>query len=109
MTRTYKKQLPGLPPETTIEWTYWISRDTDRNGVLSDRCSLWFVKPLRTRIGERVTWTSAHGFLGNFRPDEIITWQGFHTYPETHVELIRVETRPTKKELEEQRKAAKFT
>lgn len=101
MTRQYKKQLPHPPLEhESTTWTYWISRDS-LDGALSAKCSLWCVRPLRTRVGARVTWTSTYGHLGDFRPDEILAWRAFHTFPETNVELIRVETRPTKEQLDE--------
>lgn len=106
MPRTYKHKLPE-PGNTDVTWTYWLSRDS-LDGALNARCSLWHVRPLRTRVGGRVTWTSATGHLGDFRPDEIIAWRAFRTYPETDRELIRVETVPTAEELEESLKKAPF-
>lgn len=101
MPRKYHHQLPHPPLEhETTTWTYWISRDS-LDGALNAKCSVWCMRPLRTRVGTRVVWMSATGHLGDFRPDEIIAWRGFHTYSETNVELIRVETRPTKEQLDE--------
>jgi hypothetical protein len=96
----YRRGLP-VPPgrNETVTWTYWLSRDSVA-GALSAVCSLWNVKPLRTKIGARVTWTSEVGHLGDFRPDEVRTWPAFKTYPETDRELIVVETRPSIAELE---------
>lgn len=100
----YKHQQPAPKGEhESTDWAYWISRDS-LDGALNAKCALWCSRPLRTRIGGRVTWTSVYGYLGMFRPDEILAWPAFHTYPETDVELIRVETRPTKDELTESRK-----
>ncbi len=96
---TYKHKLPSPKQEhETTTWEYWVSRDS-LDGAVSAECSLWHEKPLRTRIGTRVTWTSVYGWLGNFRPDEVKLW--FRTCPETDMELLHVETRPNKDELAE--------
>ena len=101
----YRRALPE-PDTEAPTWTYWLSRDS-LDGALSAKCSLWYMKPLRTRIGNRVTWVHEHGHLGEFRPDEILTWPAFHTYPETNMELLVIETRPNAAELEEQKKMFK--
>ena len=101
----YKHQLPGLPPEhERIAWTYFVSRDS-LDGALSASCSLWNEKPLRTRAGSRVVWSSVIGHLGEFRPAEVASW--FRTYPETDLELVRIETRPSQKEFEEAKRQAR--
>ena len=98
--RKYKHKLPTPPGEhETTTWTYFLSRDS-LDGALGEKCSLWNLKPLRTRVGSRVVWTGVGAHLGDFRPDEIIAWPGFHTYPETDRELLVVETRPTAAELD---------
>jgi hypothetical protein len=89
-------------------WVYWISRDSV-DGALSGMCSLWYVKPLRVKHRYRVTWVAANhrepGHLGNFSPKDIAYW--FHTYPETDLELLRVEQTATERMLEEARKQGK--
>jgi hypothetical protein len=95
----YRRQQPASRQEhESTTWTYWISRDS-LDGALSALCSLWNEKPLRTRAGARVVWSHVDGHLGNFRPDEILSWPAFHTYPETDMELLVVETRPSAAEL----------
>ncbi len=97
-----KRALPttyddGEASRTT--WVYFVSRDSVA-GALSAKCTVWGQKPLRTKIGPRVTWVSERGHLGDFSPQEIIAWPAFRTYPETDMELIRIETRPTREELD---------
>jgi hypothetical protein len=99
--------MPAPAEHESTTWTYWISRDS-LDGELSATCSLWNEKPLRTRAGRRVVWSHHDGHLGDFRPDEILSWHAFHTYPETDLELIHVETRPSKAELEEAQKRARL-
>lgn len=99
---SYKRQLP-VPEHETIERSYWVSRDS-LDGALSARCTLWNVKPLRVKCGSRVVWCASDGRLGDYRTDEIMFW--FRTFPETDRELLRVETRPNAKELEDAKKAA---
>lgn len=102
----YRRKIPA-PQDDTVRpvWVYYLSRDS-LDGALNALCSLWFAKPLRTHVAQRVTWSSTSGHLGNFRPDEILKWAAFKTYPETDRELIVVETRPTKEELDESEKKA---
>lgn len=101
-----KREIRRLPEpkgeHETTTWVYWLSRDS-LDGALSAKCSLWYMKPLRSRIGTRVVWSSTYGHLGDFRPEEIVTWPAFHTYPETDMELLVIATRPSKAELEEQK------
>lgn len=84
-----------------VVWTYWVSRDS-LNGELSGKCVLWFHKPIRVRHAQRITWVPvdhrAPGCLGEFVTDEIYGW--FKVYPETDLELIRVECCPSQKEIE---------
>ncbi len=91
-----------------VVWVYYVSRDSIA-GDLSGMCHLWYAKPLRTRIGNRVTWVAADHrdpcHLGEFLPKIFLAW--FHVYPETDLELIRVEQYPTKTMLDEARKAKK--
>lgn len=91
------------PEHETVTWTYWLSRDS-LDGALNTRCSLWSERPLRTRVDERISWTSISGHLGDFTPAEVLAWRAFKTYPATDRELIRVETRPAAEELAESRK-----
>lgn len=98
-----KKQLPE--PAPGITWTYWVSRDS-LDDALMGKCSLWYAKPLRVKHRGRVTWIGADPrfpcHLGDFKPEEVAGW--FGTYPETNMELIRVEQTPTQAMLD---KAAK--
>ncbi len=101
----YKRALPAPKQEhETITWEYWVSRDSI-DGAVSATCSLWHVKPLRTKAGPRVVWTSVYGFLGEFRADEIVSW--FRVCPDTDLELLHIETRPSKIELAEANRQAK--
>lgn len=104
MTKRNKRPLPVQAEHETTTWVYWISRDSI-DGVLSAKCSLWHERPLRTHCGNRATWTSSHGHLGQYRPDDVAYW--FRTYPATDRELIRVETRPSKEQLEEAKRQGK--
>jgi hypothetical protein len=91
------------PPGREV-WTYYVSRDSV-NGVLSETCSLWCVKPTRTRHNGRVTWKGAPGFLGLCTLEITVAW--FGTYPETDLELIRVEQNASEKRMAEARKQGK--
>jgi hypothetical protein len=90
---------------TRETWTYWISRDSI-NGELSGKCSLWYAKPIRVKHRYRVTWVGADhrapAHLGDHPPDHVAAW--FGVYPETDLELIRVEQTPTAKMLAEAEK-----
>ena len=96
------KQHPSerAPRET---WVYWVSRDSV-DGALSGKCSLWYAKPIRVKHRYRVTWVgadySAPCHLGDYSPQDIAYW--FGTYPETDLELLRVEQTPTEKMLTKQ-------
>lgn len=86
-----------------VEWTYYISRDS-LAGVLSAKCSLWWQKPARIAKGRSVLWgdKSKPGYLGEYAP--AVLAPRFRTYPETDLELIKIETRPTAAEYEESKK-----
>lgn len=105
MTAMKRTALP--PREGRTTWTYWVSRDSV-DGELSSKCVLWFHKPIRNRAARRVTWVPfdhrATGSLGEHTTDEIYGW--FKVYPETDLELIRVECCPSQKELDAAAKAA---
>lgn len=107
----YKHKQPkpksGPGRHETTDWTYYLSRDS-LDGALSAKCSVWNQKPLRTRVGGRVVWSHDTGHLGEFRPDEILAWLAFKTYPETDRELLVVETRPSAEELAEAEKQVSF-
>lgn len=91
-----------------VVWTYFLSRDS-MHGKLSDSVSLWHVKPTRVRHRYRVTWVGTDpfnpGHLGEFRPEEIDAWWRVH--PETDLELIRIETHPSERDLEQARRGAR--
>ena len=86
-------------------WTYWLSRDSI-HGELSGKVHLWRERPTRVRHRYRVTWVDSDhrksGHLGEFPPSEIAAW--FRVYPETDLELIRIDTHPTPHDLERARK-----
>lgn len=89
------------PKPEEITWVYWVSRDSV-GGELSPRCSLWVRKPTRVRHGEHITWCATDGsdpgHLGIFPVDYYrALWR---VYPETDLELIKVETRPNQRELD---------
>lgn len=83
-------------------WTYFISVDSFR-GETRQICDLWCVKPMRTKAGERVIWSAIDhenpGHLGGYTREEIVAW--FGVYPETDLELIKIEQTPTEKMLKE--------
>lgn len=88
-------------------WTYYVSRDS-LDGVLAAQCTLWSVKPVRLKTETLVLWSVGEHHighrLGNFDIARIQAW--FRTYPETDLELIKAEVRPTKAELDEYRRKA---
>ena len=99
-----KLPAPGDNEEAAkTTWVYWISRDS-LDEALSELCSLWNEKPLRTKVGSRVLWSHATGHIGSYRPDEVSRW--FRTYPATDRELICVETRPSKAEYDAAKRGA---
>lgn len=81
----------------TVEWTYFISRDSF-DGILSRTCSLWGGKPTRHKSGRSVLWGNKTEpiYMGEYHPEQLVA--RFRTIPETDLELIKVETRPTRKE-----------
>ena len=97
-----------MPAHDLPLWVYFVSRDS-LNGELLGTCSLWIEKPVRVKHRGRVTWVAADernpGHLGDFKPLKILRW--FRVFPETDRELIRVETYPSARELEEAKKAAR--
>lgn len=99
---SYHRKLPADPRATG---TYWVSRDSI-SGELSGKCSLWFAKPLRVKHRYRVTWVGADArspaHLGEYSPDDVASW--FGVYPETDLELIRIDQTPTDRMLAEARK-----
>lgn len=104
----HKRKLP-TPRDERITWTYWISRDS-LNGELSGKCNLWIAKPQRVKHRYRVTWVSPRvsdhrEHLGEFAPETVALW--FGVYPETDLELVRVEQGVTERMLEEARKQEK--
>lgn len=95
----YKRKLP-VSKDTGVVWAYWVSRDSI-NGELSGKCHLWRERPLRTKIGGRVTWVDAdhraHASLGQHDPRTVVLW--FGTCPDTDLELVYVEQGVTEKML----------
>lgn len=76
-----------------IPSSFWVSRDSDVNGVLSDRCDVWTEKPNRTRttaeggafwLDKSETGLAARhsSFLANVPPKWV------RTIPETDRELV---------------------
>ncbi len=96
-----KKRIVTATPEPEIEIVrYFITRDS-KLGELLPTCSLWWIKPVRTASGARVTWVSASnstdegaGFFGEHSLEEIRRWYG--TYPETDREMIVADQGRTK-------------
>lgn len=85
-------ELPNLPRAERTTWTYFVSRDSI-NGEPSGMCTLWYIKPIRSKQRYRVTWVAAghpeSGCLGEYRVDEVRAW--FRTIPDTDLELLKVE------------------
>ena len=96
---SYKRKLP-VPRDERETWVYFVSRDSI-NGELSGKCALWCAKPTRVRFRYRVTWVGTDpavpALLGEYSPETVESW--FGVYPETDLELIRVEQTPTEKML----------
>ncbi len=91
----HKRKLPQPPDVPRAErtvWTYFVSRDS-LNGAVRTECTLWYIKPIRTKHRYRVTWVAAghpeSGCLGEFRADEVRAW--FRTIPDTDLELLKIE------------------
>lgn len=83
---------------------YWLSRDK-RNGAMSDRISVWLVKPERCELPSGdIVW---FGWKSNHDNALYSTWTiqqclyECRVYPETDLELIRYgeECKPTLKVL----------
>jgi hypothetical protein len=81
---------PGAP-------TFWITRDSEPDGSLSDYCDLWVVKPSRLRYdadGPGGFWMGCEGewsLVGHYETvsvEVVRTW--FHVVPDTSRECIRV-------------------
>jgi hypothetical protein len=75
---------------------YWVTRDTDTEGVLSDHVDVWDVKPTMHRYyGEErgLFWLDDNGGIngryGRFPLEAVAHWG--HTLPDTERECIRVE------------------
>ena len=88
--------------------TYFISRDS-LDGVVTDECDLWWVRPLRTRVGERVTWVAGAGpetgHLGKCTLVEVTYW--FRTYPDSDRQLLKAEQYKVDKKKNTSKPAAK--
>lgn len=73
--------------------TYWITRDTEVDGELVDRCDVWNARPQRISGGDGWIWLSSEWDLesrvGTASPEAIRA--RFGTVPETDRECIRVE------------------
>lgn len=109
MSRARKKLPIPTVDDPKVTWTYFISRDTVA-GALSGTCHLWYVKPLRTCTGNRVTWVDADhrapGFIGEYRLIDIERWFGAERIPESDIMLMKIEQTPTFAMLEEYAKQA---
>lgn len=99
---THSHEPPA--PANRVVWTYWISRDSIQ-GELSGKCHLWWARPLRTKIGYRVTWVGTDhrepAHIGEYTLDEIAGWFGHERIPETDIMLMKVEMYATEKMLNE--------
>lgn len=84
----------------TPSWIYYVTRDS-LGGDLSAKCGLWGVKPTRVKHRYRVTWVATDardpGYIGEYTIKDVLSW--FRVYPETDLELIRVEMGVTPKML----------
>jgi hypothetical protein len=85
-----------------LVWVYFISRNSSK-GKLRNTCRLWYRKPMRERGDTYVQWLPTNradnGYIGEYFLNDVQRW--FRTYPETDLELIRVETYPTDKQIRE--------
>lgn len=103
---------PATVDDTRVTWVYFVSRDS-KDGVLSDVCGLWFVKPTCVRrrppLPSRAVWVATDerdpGYLGECSLDDIELW--FRTTPGTDRELIRVEQYATPKMIAEAKARSK--
>ena len=107
----HKRKLPEqpeIPRADRTVWVYFVSRDSI-NGEPGGMCTLWYIKPLRTKHRYRVTWVAAghpeSGCLGEFRVDEVKAW--FRTVPDTDLELLKVEQFASRKMLAEAEEAVR--
>ena len=98
----HKRHLPF--PKAVATWTYWVSRDSIQ-GELAGMCHLWYRKPMRTKIGYRVTWLNADeqdpGHLGEYALEDVARWFGTERVPETDLQLMKIEWGVTEKMLKE--------
>lgn len=72
--------------------TYWITRDTEVDGDLCDRCDVWNERPQRISGGDGWIWLSAEWSLDTrvgTAPVEAIRAE-FGTAPDTDRECLRV-------------------
>ncbi len=73
--------------------TYWLSRDSDSTGTLSDVVEVWLVRPDRERLpGGGVMWlgpdnTGVEHRYAQWTPEVCLA--ECHVYPQTDRELIR--------------------
>lgn len=95
------------PPKGCRDVVYWVTRDSDVEGNLSDHVDVWTARPTRRAL------TVTHGayWIAEDRPDESdalaahyghysakVIQEGWkHTIPETDRECIRCETVFTEK------------
>lgn len=88
----------SVDPSTNAIQFYWVSRDRKPDGALSDTCDLWFVRPIREKIGDKaVVWHTRDvapdgvtlvGHYGVYTVDAVLQW--CRTVPETDIELLVV-------------------
>lgn len=88
----------SVDPDTNTVSFYWVSRDRRTDGQLSDTCDLWFVRPIRERLGDHaVVWhtrdvapdgVSLVGHVGEYTLDVIKNW--CLTYPDDDRMLLVV-------------------
>jgi len=49
--------------ETVRELEYWLTRDSDTNGKLSNWIRVWLVRPTLKRVGNGVQWDGPEGTI----------------------------------------------
>lgn len=84
-------QAPEEPLPDKPFLSYWLTRDSEIGGALSDAIDVWIVKPTRDAlsIDGGICWWHEAGVVRQVSVQACIKWCG--TYPEDDRQCIRVD------------------
>lgn len=75
-----------------VDVTLYVTRDS-LDGALMAKCDVWRGKPVRNVRGTRVTWVQGADCMHTAHLTTAQLQREHGVYPETDLELIKIETR----------------